>query len=374
MKNIITLLGFIASILSHNACSFEKTDIYLVIGSYSSPTEKGIHVFTFNEENGENALVSETEGITNPSYLVQNSDGKRIYCVSETEDETSSLYAYAFNHTNGTIKFINSKPTHGTAPCHVWVAPSDKLAITANYNEGSISIFPITNSGSLQDANVEKYEGGTPNSKRQSCPHLHCIYSSPDGKYVYANDLGTDRIYKYRMTMQDSTTYIEKSIPSYFQLPAGEGPRHAEFHPNGKYAYIIGELSGNITVMALKEEGNLAPIQTISADSLHAAGSADIHISPNGKYLYASNRLQGDGIAIFSIDKENGHLKKVGYQTTGTHPRNFAITPNGKFLLCACRDDNKIQIFHINPNNGMLHATGKEIHLSQPVCLKFIKK
>lgn len=374
MKKITGLLGMAATILCCNGRISEEAGMYLLVGSYSSSAENGIHVLSFDEEKGESHLVSGMNGIANPSFLVPAYNGKRIYSVSETDDETASLFAYSFNSGNGSLQLINKQPTNGTAPCHVWVDSFDQLAITANYNGGSISIFPIATDGSLQEAIVEKYEGGNPDSERQSYPHLHYIYSSPSGEYVYANDLGTDRIYKYNVVTDNGKTHLENGTPSYFQLPAGEGPRHTTFHPNGKYAYTIGELSGNVTVFTLSPNGNLDPIQTIAADTLSAAGSADIHLSPNGKFLYASNRLKGDGIAIFSVDNKSGLLTKVGYQPTSIHPRNFAITPNGKYLLCACRDDNKIQIFRINANNGLLHDTGKDIKIEQPVCLKFILK
>lgn len=374
MKKITGLLGMAATILCCNGCISEEARMYLLVGSYSSSAENGIHVLSFDEEKGESHLVSGMNGITNPSFLVPAYNGKRIYSVSETDDETASLFAYSFNSGNGSLQLINKQPTNGTAPCHVWVDSFDQLAITANYNGGSISIFPIATDGSLQEAIVEKHEGGNPDSERQSCPHLHYIYSSPSGEYVYANDLGTDRIYKYNVVTDNGKTHLEKGTPSYFQLPTGEDPRHTTFHPNGKYAYTIGELSGNVTVFTLSPDGNLDPIQTIAADTLSAAGSADIHLSPNGKFLYASNRLKGDGIAIFSVNNKSGLLTKVGYQPTSIHPRNFAITPNGKYLLCACRDDNKIQIFRINANNGLLHDTGKDIKIEQPVCLKFILK
>ena len=133
---------------------------------------------------------------------------------------------------------------------------------------------------------------------------------------------------------------------------------------------MLGELSGKVAVFNY-EEGFLTPIQFIEADSLHAAGSADIHVSPDGRFLYASNRLQGDGIAIFSINQEDGLLMKVGYQKTGIHPRNFIITPNGKFLLCACRDSHVVQIFSIDSKTGLLNDTGLSIQKTKPVCLKF---
>ena len=155
-------------------------------------------------------------------------------------------------------------------------------------------------------------------------------------------------------------------------LTGGEGPRHTEFHPNGRFAYVIGELSGNVTTMQYAN-GKFTVVQSIEADSLHASGSADIHISPDGRFLYASTRLKGDGIAIFAINATDGTLTKVGYQPTGIHPRNFIITPDGRFLLCACRDSNVIQVFSINPASGLLVDTHRDIAFSKPVCLKLFR-
>ena len=233
-----------------------------------------------------------------------------------------------------------------------------------------MSVFPIASDGSLGEANIFSFEGGTPGSSRQEAPHLHCIYVSPDERYLFANDLGTDRIYKFDLKVEGEELSLQEGSPSFFSLPVGEGPRHAEFHPNGKWLYLLSELSGNVVVLDY-EEGNLSPIQFIEADSLHAAGSADIHVSPDGRFLYASNRLKGDGIAIFEINQEDGMLKRIGYQPTGKHPRNFIITSNGKYLLCACRDSNIIQIFTIDSTTGLLQDTKQTIQRRKPVCLTF---
>jgi 6-phosphogluconolactonase (cycloisomerase 2 family) len=156
-----------------------------------------------------------------------------------------------------------------------------------------------------------------------------------------------------------------------FKVADGSGPRHFVFHPTNKYMYVVTELAG--TVIGFNyNDGELTEFQTIEADTLHARGSADIGITPNGKFLYASNRLQGDGIAIFSVNEENGMLTKTGYQPTGTHPRNFVITPNGKYLLSASRDDSIIEVFEIDENTGLLKNIDKNIEVDTPVCLKFI--
>ena len=154
--------------------------------------------------------------------------------------------------------------------------------------------------------------------------------------------------------------------------PSGTGPRHFDFHPNGLYFYLLGELSGEVIVYDYNM-GDLKQKQTIFADSVGARGSADIHVSPNGRFLYASNRLQEDGIAVFSIDPQDGTLTKIGYQPTAKHPRNFAITPNGKFLLVASRDDNVIQVFSVDKKTGLLQDSNQDISIDKPVCIKFAK-
>ena len=154
-------------------------------------------------------------------------------------------------------------------------------------------------------------------------------------------------------------------------MKAGSGPRHLTFSPNGHYAYLINELSGTVIAFEYKD-GDLKEIQTIAADTVNAQGSADIHISPDGKFLYASNRLKADGIAIFNIHPDNGMLAKAGYQLTGIHPRNFIITPNGKYLLVACRDSNVIQVYERDADTGLLTDVHQDIKVDKPVCIKFV--
>lgn len=206
-------------------------------------------------------------------------------------------------------------------------------------------------------------------------PHLHCVRITPDGKYLLADDLGTDQIHKFNLNPNANADNKEKLLtkgnPEAFKVAPGSGPRHLIFSPDSKFAYLINEIGG--TVIAFRyTDGMLDEIQTIAADTVNAQGSGDIHISPDGKYLYASNRLKADGIAIFKVDKTNGTLTKIGYQLTGIHPRNFIITPNGKYLLVACRDTNTIQIFERNQTTGLLTDIKKDIKVDKPVCLKFV--
>ena len=353
------------------SCSQVNDEIYLFVGTYAKDTESGIYLYRFNTMDGSASLVKEVPGIENPSYLAVSDDEKFLYSVSETDGPKAGVSVYSFDKKTADISLIDNKLTKGGAPCFVWTDKKQKVVVTANYMGGSISAFSLSETGRLGELSLFSFEGGTPGSRRQDSPHLHCIFTSPNEKYLYANDLGTDRIYKFDIAYDArGDVILKEGQPAYFSLTAGEGPRHTTFHRNGKFAYQISELSGNVVVMQY-DNGNLTPVQYIEADTLHAGGSADIHITPDGRFLYASNRNRGDGLAIFSIDSRSGLLTKVGYQPTGSHPRNFIITPDGKYLLCACRNSQVIMVFEIDKQSGLLKNIDKDIKMKGPVCLKF---
>lgn len=371
MLKSLLLLGAVC--LSLASCVQHEKELNLVIGSYAEADGPGIYVYRFNTETGRARSLSSVTGIDNPTYLAISPDNKFIYSFSAVPVPKASAFAYAFDAKTGRMNLLNRQETGGSGPCSIWLDSRQKLIATANYSGGNITFFPVEEDGTLAPAfALFTFEGTGPDSVRQTQPHLHSVYSSPDEKYLFANDLGTDRLYKYKLQRneEDGSLSVHEGTPAHFDVMPGDGPRHSCFHPNGKYMYLIGELSGNVTAFRY-EDGNLEHIQSIEADSLHAAGSADIHVSPDGAFVYASNRLQGDGIAIFAVDQANGQLTKVGYQPTKRHPRNFILTPDGSLLLCACRDDNAIQVFRVNKKTGLLEDMQQDIQLSKPVCLKF---
>ncbi|HFK5569333.1 TPA: lactonase family protein [Elizabethkingia meningoseptica] len=371
-----SFLVLIFSALLWSNCSAQKVnnknEMYMLAGTYTAKGSKGIYVYKVNTETGKSHYVSEI-AVEDPSYLVFSKNGKYVYTVTEKEDQQNSkVNAFSFDKKTGKLSFINSKPAGGGAPCHINVSPDGKRIITANYMGGSITEYAVNNDGSLGDTtqNIE-FSGNGADKERQTQPHLHFVTFTPDAKYLFADDLGTDKIYKYQLDTKGNRL-LSEGTPSAVKVKEGSGPRHLTFHPNGKYAYLITEISGDVIAFNYKD-GNLSEFQTAKADTLNARGSADIHISPNGRFLYASNRLKGDGIAIFSINPQNGSLTKAGYQPTGIHPRNFVITPNGKLLLVANRDSDQIQVFKIDSKTGLLKNTNQDIKLSMPVCLKFAK-
>jgi len=354
--------------------SATPSDVFLLVGTYTSEGgSQGIYVYKFDTETGKSDSLSLAETV-NPSYLVVSTDEKFVYAVSENGDGNSTATAFAFDKGNGVLKLLNSSLTEGSGPCYIEVDKAGKSVLTANYGGGSISVFQVKDDGTLSSAEpVINFKGSGPDSSRQKRSHLHSIRFSPDERFLFAADLGTDKIYRYNAigsVFKGQPVLSQESVKE-FSAPAGTGPRHFDFHPGGKYFYLLGELSGDVIVYDY-DEGDLKEKQVIATDSVEGLrGSADIHVSPDGKFLYASNRLKADGIAIFSIDPDDGTLTKAGYQPTGRHPRNFVITPNGKLLLVASRDDNRIQVFRIDNKTGLLTDTGQGISISKPVCLKF---
>lgn len=373
MKKILLTIATAAMLL---ACApqQENNNLRMVVGTYTNSGSTGLYSFDFNQDTGEFALLDSCR-TANPSYLTFSADGNIIYAVSELDEGDGAAAAIRFDKTSGAFSLINKQATDGASPCYI--STNGKMVFTANYNGGSLSVFPLADDGSLKPVQMV-FEGSTggPDAERQEAPHVHCVELSRDGKHLYASDFSADRILCFDVVDDGSNIVpaldangeqrIAKVVPDY-------GPRHIVFDAQGTHAYVIGELSGFITVFDVAEDGVLTSKQTIDADPFDGRGSSDIHLSPDGRYLYASNRLKGDGISIFKVDGHSGELSAAGYCHTGIHPRHFNITPNGKFLLCACRDTNEIEIYSIDADNGQLTATGKTISLKKPVCVQFVR-
>ena len=334
----------------------------MFVGTYTDGGSHGVYSYRFNQETGK-AEVQDSLEIRNPSYLTVSREGGLLYVVSETSDEKASLNVVKFNN-NGSMRLMDVTPTDGADPCYV--ATNGAIALTANYSGGSMSVFQLNQGGTSAELSA-KFPGttGGPDLNRQNAPHVHCACFTPDGKYVLATDFSADRILSFRVEGQN---VIDNGVAAV--VSADSGPRHLTFSNDGRFAYLMSDLSGNVTVFRYKE-GRLERLQEIVSDSVGARGGADIHLSPDGRFLYSSNRLKDEGIAIFAVDSQTGLLTRVGYQPTAAHPRHFNITPNGRFLLCCCRDSNKIQVFRRDNKTGLLTDTHQDILLSKPVCVQF---
>lgn len=355
--------------------SIDMQEHYMLIGTYTSNTEsEGIYVYKLNLVDYTADSISMAE-VSNPSYITISPDEKIVYSVGENGEEDSYVHSFSFDKDNGELLLLNSQLTHGSAPAYITLNTKGNNVFTANYGGGSISQFNISSDGTLSPlSNLFQFEGKSEDPIRQKQSHIHSVRYSPDGTFLFATDLGADKLYRYKTinSVFEGQSAILQNDSATYPVPSGTGPRHFDFHPNGLYFYLLGELSGEVIVYDYNM-GDLKQKQVILADSTHAKGSADIHISPNGRFLYTSHRLQNDGIAIFSIDPIDGTLKKVGYELTGKHPRNFVITPNGNHLLVACKDDNIIQVFEIDKETGLLTNTHQKIEIDSPVCIKLTR-
>ncbi|MDR1437095.1 MAG: lactonase family protein [Candidatus Symbiothrix sp.] len=346
--------------------------IFLIAGSYSDGTTSGISVYRFDTKTGDFEYVSDTKGILNPSYIAVSPDEKTVYSVNETRG--GAVCSFRFDKTTGALDFLNTQPATGADPCYISLNREQTFLVTANYSGGSLSVFPLNRDGSIR-ALTQYWDMNEPETESPAS-HIHTAVFSPDEKRLLVTDLGKDKIYSFKTGFRANGTFLVRDTEASGVLEAGSGPRHLAFHPNGKYLYSINEPAGTVTVFRYRK-GNLSPVQTVASDTTAGTGgkgSADIHISPDGKFLYSSNRLKADGIAIFSIHPRNGRLTPAGYQPTGIHPRNFILTPDGGFLLCANRNSNQIQIFERDRETGLLRDTGKTIAVNQPACLKWISK
>jgi 6-phosphogluconolactonase len=350
---------------------------YLIVGTYDSPKSEGIYVYKFNSKDGSAKQVSHVK-TSNPSFLAIAPNEKFIYAVNENGNDKGkggSVTSFSFDKTNGILTKINSQPSEGNHPCYISIDKTGKWAIISNYSSGTLALLAIKENGELEKSRqYTEYHGSGPDSARQRSSHIHTAVLDSANKTLYVTDLGGDELYALGF---DPGFGIQAPKPYYFKLRPGSGPRHLDIHPNRRFLYLLEELSGSVIAFSINAEGSLSGIQQVSIlpkNYTGPASSADIHVSPDGRFLYASNRGESNTIAIFSIDKKSGKLKLVGHQSTlGKTPRNFNFDPSGKFLLVGNQNSDEIVIFKRNMNTGLLTDTGKRISIGKPVCIQWIK-
>jgi 6-phosphogluconolactonase len=341
----------------------------LLVGTYTQKGSKGIYVYHFDTATGKAVELSHTESVVNPSFLAITKDKQYVYAVNESNEGAIS----AFNLKRNQLKLINQVTTKGADPCYVTISPDQKNIFVANYSGGSIAQFYRFADGRLSNIRqLIQHQGSSINKERQTSAHVHGTFFSPDGNYLFTPDLGMDKVYIYPFS---NTKYppLQTDKVTIIQSKEGAGPRHLCFSKNNQFIYVMEELSGNISVYQF-HKGGTKHVQSIGAhpDSFNKqAGSADIHLSPDGRFLYASNRGEENNIVKLKV-LPNGKLdnsSKTYTSTLGNKPRNFTISEDGKWLLVANQDSDSIIIFKINPINGDLIPTGNTIKVSMPVCL-----
>jgi 6-phosphogluconolactonase len=355
-----------------------EEDLLVYVGTYTDGKSEGIYLYRLHRPSGELRHVGTTKGVVNPSFLTISPNRRYLYAVNEVEEfagkKSGALSAFTINQRSGELTLLNQQPTMGGAPCYVVTDQAGKFVLVANYAGGNVAVLPVHGDGRLGLATDVKQDiGSSTNADRQTGPHAHCIVLDPANRFAYACDLGTDKIMIFRFDAVRGKLTPGKR--PWVQVKPGAGPRHLTFHPGGRYAYVINELHATVTAFAQDAvDGSLKEVQTLTtlpAEFKDANTSADIHVSPDGRFLYCSNRGH-DSIAAFKIYQQSGALTFMAHESTvGKTPRNFAIDPTGTFLLAANQKSENIVTFRIDAKTGRLVPTGHVAEVPSPVCLKF---
>lgn len=355
----------------------ESGAVRVYIGTYTRGQSQGIYVSRLDLDSGRlqpPELAAET---ANPSFVALHPGRPLLYAVGEMGSlegkKTGAVSAFSVNRASGKLTLLNRQSSRGVGPCHVTVDPSGRNVLVANYGGGSVACLPIRPDGRLGEAtSAIQHEGSSVDPRRQQGPHAHSINVDAAGRFAFVADLGLDKVLVYRLDA--AAGKLTPNEPPGTRLPPGSGPRHFAFHPTGRFAYVINELSSTVTAFEYDaRRGTLGTLQTVSTlpegfDGRNSTAEVQVHRS--GRFLYGSNRGH-DSIACFTIDAATGKLTAIDYESTqGRTPRNFGIDPTGRYLLAANQSTDNVVVFRIDHQTGQLRPTGQPLAVPTPVCVK----
>lgn len=376
MKRILPLL---LSIFVFCCLEAQPKKEILYAGTFSVRGSQGIYVLSFDRAKRSLKLLQTVPSLESPSYLAVHPSGRFLYSVNrgkaDITDNGGSVTAYGIDPKSGKLNGLNHRPSYGNDPCHIAIDKTGQYAFISNYSEGNLIVLPLFDDGVIgSPSDAKKYVGNSVNTPRQESPHIHSAVISPDNRFLYASDLGTDKIYIYEFNSSSGTLTPAKT-PEVSVNP-GSGPRHFTIHPNGKFAYLSEELTSSVCAFSINRiTGELSILQdtvrSLPEGFKTSNSSADIHTDTKGQYLYMSNRGL-NAISIFSVSPA-GTINLIGQQDTqGEIPRNFLVDPKGEFIFVANQDTDTIVMFRINAKNGKLTPIGKPVAVPSPVCLKLL--
>ena len=372
ISRLILSLAALASLLPSGLAQPAKTakgEYIAYVGTYTRPGKsKGIYAWRFHPANGKVTAIGLVGETASPSFLAVHPNHKFLYAVNEVSNfegkRAGSGSAFAMDTSTGKLKLLNTVSSRGDGPCHLALDPSGKWLFVANYNGGSVAEFPVHDDGTLGEASAfVQHVGSSVNRQRQAGPHAHSTVLSPDGKSVYVADLGLDQILSYKVAG------LVPNDPPYTKIAQGAGPRHLAFTPNGRYAYVMTEMTASVVAFRY-EGGKFEELQTLPTAEMAAnVSGAEIAVHPNGKFVYSSTR-GANTIAVFAIDADKGTLTPVERTPSGGKtPRNFAIDPTGAYLFAANQDSDNVVMFRIDAKTGKLTPAGNTLDAFAPVCV-----
>ena len=354
-------------------------EFLVYFGSYNTAKGKGIHAFRFDATGGRLTSMGLATEAVNPTFVTASRDGRFLYATKEVMRhegrKSGSVKAFAIDRKTGKLRFLNEVASGGTIPCYVALDKTGRYALVANYGSGSVEVIEVRRDGRLGKVTAfDQYSGSSVNPERQEGPHAHSINVSPDNRFALAADLGLDKVFVYRFS--EKAGVLLPNNPAYAVVNAGSGPRHVAFARNGRFVYVIGEMKSNITTFAYDaRRGILRKLQTVSTLPKGYKGQSDcaeVAVSPNGKFVYGSNRGH-DSIAVFAADPKKGTLAPVERVPSGGKcPRHFAIDPTGRYLLVANQESDTVTVFAVDRKTGRLTATGETATVKSPACVRFV--
>lgn len=350
---------------------------YLIVGTYAPANQNSLFVYKFDGKTGQAQKVSAVSDIENPSFFCLSADHQFLYAVSETHGgEGGHVAAYHFDKKTGHLKKLNEVLSKGDDPCYIHLDKTGRWLFVANYTSGSLSVFPVEKDGHVGKASqVIEHHGHSIHLPQQGEAHVHCTLPSPDNKYILVADLGMDKIFTYKFN--DKTGKLTSANPPYVEVKAGTGPRHLLFSKNAKYVYAIHELGDMITVFK-NNHGKLSEEQTISTAPPgfeQRNWAAEIQFSPDGKFLYATNRDPLNDIVAYKINERDGLLTYLNrYSTGGKTLRYFMLSPDGKFVLIGQRNGDSILMYKRDTKTGLLTATEQRIPVKDAVCMVMVEE
>lgn len=349
------------------------------IGTYTEGSDsEGIYLFQFDEESGELSAAGLAGISINPSFLALHPTKNLLFAVGETSEfsgaKSGSVAAFKIDPASGKLDEISRVPSSGTNPCHLVVDRAGKHVLVANYSSGTVAAMRVADGGELGARTAFVQHVGTgPDKARQEGPHAHSINLDVAGRRAFAADLGIDQLIAYDYSEEAGS--LERR--SHLALAGGAGPRHLAVAPGGKYLYLLNELSSTLAVIGYEpgsgETRQLQTISTLPEGFTGNNGTAEVQITPDGRFLYASNRGH-DSLACFRIDAASGKLTLVEIEASGgAAPRNFGIHPGGKFIIAANQNSDSLKVFAIDQETGALAPTGHGAACPKPVCVTYFK-